>query len=237
LVVPTSETPSQQLHLDQNSSEVPSISSHSPKNFLLGLFEMLRPGALTVICSLCRGSYPSLFILVDGGDPSQPAFSSISQSRLSLSTISRGFGLSVQGRIPPHSKYIPLLSQDAFFGSGTRPQRQSESHGRYLQSYFDKPHRWCYRKERRRKFLSFKHPPSMPSPLYILGLVRPSAPQEYRSTMGLGCKSVSGCPVPLFPFLSFSSFAQNAATALSCGTLSIFPRLTYRFAECEKNTH
>jgi hypothetical protein len=195
---------------------------------------MLRPGALTVICSLCRGSYPSLFILVDGGDPSQPAFSSISQSRLSLSTISRGFGLSVQGRIPPHSKYIPLLSQDAFFGSGTRPQRQSESHGRYLQSYFDKPHRWCYRKERRRKFLSFKHPPSMPSPLYILGLVRPSAPQEYRSTMGLGCKSVSGCPAPFFPSLSFFSFAQTPLELLPVIALLIFSRLTYRFAECEK---
>ena len=101
----------------------------------------------------------------------------------------------------------------------------------------DKPHWWWYRKERRRKFLSFKHPPSMPSQLYILGLVRPSAPQEYRSTMRLGCKSVSGCPAPLFPSLSFSSSVQNAATALSCnGTLSIFPRLTYRFAECEKNS-
>jgi hypothetical protein len=70
LVIPTFKAPSQQLHLDQNSSDIPSTPSHSLKNFLLGLFEMLRPGALTVICSLCRGSYPSLFILVDGGDPS-----------------------------------------------------------------------------------------------------------------------------------------------------------------------
>ena len=37
-----------------------------------------------------------------------------------------------------------------------------------------------------------------------------------------------------FRFVSFSS-SQNPATALSCnGTLSIFPKLTYRFAECEK---
>lgn len=75
----------------------------------------------------------------------------------------------------------------------------------------------------------------MPSLLCILGLVPPSTPQEYRLTMRLGCKSVSGCPDPLFPFHSFYSFTQDAATALSCnGTLSIFPRLTNRFAECEK---
>jgi hypothetical protein len=89
------KTVSQQLHLDQNSSEAPSTPSHSPKNFLFGLFEML--GALAVICFLSRGSHPPLFILVDGGDPSQPTFSSTSQSRLSFSTIIRGFGLSVQG--------------------------------------------------------------------------------------------------------------------------------------------
>jgi hypothetical protein len=74
LVVSTSKTPSQQLHLDQNSSEAPSTPSHSPKNFLLGLFEMLRPRALTVTCSLSCGSHPSLFILVDGGDPFQSTF-------------------------------------------------------------------------------------------------------------------------------------------------------------------
>jgi hypothetical protein len=72
---------------------------------------------------------------------------------------------------------------------------------RYLQSTLISPIGGAT-EERRRKVLSFKHPPSMPSRLYILGFVRPSTPQEYRSTMRLGCKSVSGCPAPLpIPFL------------------------------------
>ena len=33
---------------------------------------MLRPGALIVICPLSRGSYPSLFILADGGAAAIP---------------------------------------------------------------------------------------------------------------------------------------------------------------------
>jgi hypothetical protein len=104
---------------------------------------------------------------------------------------------------------------------------------RYLQSTLISPICGATQRKGGRKVLSFKHPPSMPSRLYILGLVRSSTPQEYRrTTMRLGCKSVSGCPAQS---LSFSSLAQNAATALSRnGTLSIFPRLTYRFAECEK---
>lgn len=69
--------------------------------------------------------------------------------------------------------------------------------------YSDKPHRWWYRKERRRKYLSFKHPPSMPSRLYILGLVQPSAPQEYRRTMRLAVSPSVAVRLPsshAFPF-------------------------------------
>lgn len=133
-------------------------------------------------------------------------------------------------------RHAPSMShcyRRMLFSEMTRDPSASPSPWPLPTIYFDKPHRWWYRKERRRKFLSFKHPPSIPNQLYILGAVRPSAPQEYRST--LGCKSVGGCPVPPFPSHSFSLFVQNAATALSCnGALSIFPRLTYRFAECEK---
>ena len=131
LVISTSKAPSQQLHPDQNSLLwLPLPQATLRRNFLVGLFEMLRPGVISGnLFSLAALVPPCLFY------PLSPGSCPISQSRVSFSTISsRGFGLSVQGRIPPHSKYVPLLSQVAFFGRDTRPQRQPESHSRYLQS-------------------------------------------------------------------------------------------------------
>lgn len=67
--------------------------------------------------------------------------------------------------------------------------------------------------------------------------------QLHRSTgvlsMRLSCKSVSGCPTSPLPitFLSFPfpRWHKIPSQSFSCnGILSIFPRLTHRFAECEK---
>ena len=43
-------------------------------SLIIGPFEMLRLGVLAESCSVSRGSCPSPFILVDGGEPSQPTF-------------------------------------------------------------------------------------------------------------------------------------------------------------------
>lgn len=90
-----------------------------PKGFsnklLLNPFQMPWLGVLAAIYHLSRDSYPSMFILVDGGDPHTPHTYSTSQSK---APPQHRVGLSVQGRIQPRST---SLSYNSVFGSGTRP--------------------------------------------------------------------------------------------------------------------
>jgi len=115
----TSKTPSQQLHLDQNRSEALSASSHSPKNFLLGLFEMLWPELMAAIPLI-----PS------------PA------PHLSQGLASAQSGEGSAYRFRAEFRHTPSTShcyRRMLFSGDTRPQRQSESHGRYLQSTLISP--------------------------------------------------------------------------------------------------
>lgn len=151
------------------------------KEISLRPFEMLRPRALTVTRSLSRGSHPSLFILVDGGDPSQHVYAPHLNQGLASAQAAEVW-LIGSGLNSATLHVCPTVIVGCFFRKWHATLAPVRVTWPPPAIYFDKPHRWWYRVERRRKLLSFKHPPSMPNPIIHLRIgaaISSTGVQEY----------------------------------------------------------